>query len=56
MRWGGMDWTAVARDMDRQQALESAVMNRRVTQNVGSFLARWETVSFLGRTLPNGIR
>jgi len=30
VEWGGMDWVAVAYDMDRWRALVNAVMNLRV--------------------------
>jgi hypothetical protein len=30
MRWGGMDWIALAEDTDRWRALVNAVMNIRV--------------------------
>jgi len=53
---GGMDWIVLAQDRDRQQARVSAVMNLRVPQNVGSFLTSWGNVSFLGRTLLQGVR
>jgi len=35
---GSMDWTNLAEDRDRWQALVNAVMNLRVPKNAGNFL------------------
>ena len=37
---GGMDWIDLAQDRDRCGALVNAVMNLRVSYNVGNFLTR----------------
>jgi hypothetical protein len=36
--WESMDWTDMAQDRDRWQALVNVVMNLRVPQNAGNFL------------------
>jgi hypothetical protein len=55
-KWdGGMDWIDVAQDKDRWRALVSAVMNLRVPQNAGNFLASWGPVSFSRRTVLHGV-
>jgi hypothetical protein len=41
-----MCWIDVAQDRDRWQVLVNAVMNLRVSQNVGYFLTSCEPVSF----------
>ena len=38
MGCGGMDWTDVAREWNRWQALANSVMNLRVPYNAGNFL------------------
>jgi len=40
MGYGGIDWIDQAQVRDRWWALVNVVMNRRVPQNVGNFLAR----------------
>jgi len=35
---GGIDWNDVAQDRDRWRTLTNAVMNLRVSENVGNFL------------------
>jgi len=35
---GGLDWIAVVEDRDRWPALVNAVINLRVSNNVGNFL------------------
>jgi len=38
MEWGGMDWTALARDRNRWQAFVNTVNNLRIPQNEEEFL------------------
>jgi hypothetical protein len=38
VKWRGLDWTDLSQDRDRWRAVEYAVMNFRVVQNMGNFL------------------
>jgi hypothetical protein len=42
----GVDWIDLAQDRDRWRALLNAIMNLRVTLNVGSFLTNCKAISF----------
>ena len=53
--WGGMDWIDVAQDTERWRALVHTVMNLRVPQNVGNFLANRGPVSFSEMPLFHGV-
>ena len=46
-----MEWIDLADFRDRSWAFVKAVMNPRVTQNVGNFFTKWVNVSPAGRTL-----
>jgi hypothetical protein len=48
---GGIDWSDLAQDTDRWQALVNVVMNLQFSQNVGGFLSSLGRVSFSGRIL-----
>jgi len=41
-----VDWTELAQDTDKWQALVNMVMNLRVPENVGNFLTSLRTVTF----------
>jgi hypothetical protein len=49
---GDMDWIGLAQDRERWRALANAVMNLRVQQNAGNFLASYKPVSFSRKTAP----
>jgi hypothetical protein len=51
----GMDWIDLAQDRNRWRALVNAAMNHRAPYNAGNFLTSWEPVSFLRRTVLNGV-
>jgi hypothetical protein len=51
-----MDWTELAQDRYRWQALVNVVMNLQVPYNVGNFLTNWKLVSFSRRTQLHGVR
>jgi hypothetical protein len=53
--WGGMDWTDLAQDKDRWQAIVNVVMNLQVPHNVGNFLTSYKPVSFSRRTVLHGV-
>ena len=38
--WRGVDWNALALDMERLRTLAYAVVNLRVTHNYGNFLTK----------------
>jgi hypothetical protein len=46
-----MDWTELAQDRDRMQALVNVVMKLRVPSNMGNFLTGCKPVSFSRRIL-----
>ena len=52
---GYMDWIGLAQDRDRWRTLVSAVMNLRVSWNLGNFLTSCKPVSFSRRTLHYGV-
>ena len=53
--WGDKYWVDLAQDRDKRRALMYVVMNLRVPEKAGSFLANSGPVSFSGRTLLHGI-
>ena len=52
---GYVDCIGLAQDRDRWRTLMSMVMNLRVPQNAGNFLASCKPVSFSRRTLHHGV-
>jgi hypothetical protein len=39
LRWRGIHWIYLARDMDQSRAFEDTVMSRLVPENIGNFLS-----------------
>jgi hypothetical protein len=48
------NWIDLAQDRDRWRTLVKAVMNLRVSQNVGNFMASCKPVSFSRRAVLRG--
>jgi hypothetical protein len=55
VRWGCIDWIALAEDRERWRALVDTVTNLRVPLNAGNCSSRLENFSLSGRNLLHGV-